>query len=62
MLDMAEFFDLHEARHPYRTRLRHPTDIVAPEVDEHQMLGLHLTALSLSQLLLPRVHPMIFPR
>jgi hypothetical protein len=39
MHDVREPFDLHELRNVHRARLGHPSDVVAPEVDEHDVFG-----------------------
>ena len=37
--DVTVALHLHQLRHPYRPRQRHPADIVAAEVQEHGVLG-----------------------
>src|SRR4029079_3961439 len=37
--NMREAFDLHQPRHTHGARLRNATDIVPPEIDQHDVLG-----------------------
>ena len=42
MHDMRIMFDSHDYRHLARSNFRHASDIVAPEIEQHQMLGQYL--------------------
>ncbi len=39
MHDVAVALDLHEARHPDAARARHPAEVVAPQIHQHDVLG-----------------------